>query len=148
MKKDVADCIAKCMECQKVKDEHKHLVILLQPFPIPNWKWEVLTIDFITKLPKVIRQHDSIMVLVDKLTKSIHFILVKMTHKVANIAEIYLKEIVRLHGVTKEIMSNRDPKLTSNFLKGLFKGFGKNLKFHNIISSSVGWIDREGQPNN
>jgi hypothetical protein len=129
MKKDVVDYIARCMECQKVKTEHRHPTGLLQPFPIPEWKWEVVTIYFITKFPRTTRKHDSIMVVVDKLTKAAHFIPVKMTHKETNIAEIYMKEIARLHGVPKEIVSDRDPKFTSNFWKGLFKGFGTNLNF-------------------
>jgi hypothetical protein len=65
MKKEVANYIARCLECQKVKTEHKHPVGLLQPFPIPEWKWEVVTIDFITKLPRTVKQHDSIMVVVE-----------------------------------------------------------------------------------
>jgi hypothetical protein len=65
-----------------------------------------------------------IMVVVDKLTKVAHFIPVKTTYKVANIAKICMKEVVRLHGVPKAIVSYRDPKFTSNFWKGLFKGFG------------------------
>jgi hypothetical protein len=69
------------------------------------------------------------MVVMDKLTKAAHFILVKTIHKAANIAEIKMKEIVRLHGVTKEIVLDRDPKFTSNFWKGFFKGFGTNLNF-------------------
>jgi hypothetical protein len=81
MKKDVADYISRCMECQRVKVEHRHPTGFLQPLPIPKCKWEVVTIDFITKLPRTTRQHDSIMVVVDKLTKDAHFILVKMTHK-------------------------------------------------------------------
>jgi hypothetical protein len=104
MKKDVTDYLARCMECHKVKAEHIHPEGLLQPFPIPKWKWEVVTIDFITKLPRTTRQHDSIMVVVDKLTKDAHFIMVKVTHKVANIAEIYMREISRLHGVPKAIV--------------------------------------------
>jgi hypothetical protein len=127
MKKEVANYIARCLECQKVKTEHRHPAGLLQPFPIPEWKWEVVTVDFITKLPRTVKQHDSIMVVVDKLTKETHFIPVKTTHKETNIAEIYMKEVVRLHGVPKEIVSDRDPKFTSNFWKGLFKGFGTNL---------------------
>jgi hypothetical protein len=81
MKKEVVDYIAKCLDCQKVKAEHRHLAILLQPFPIPEWKWEVVTIDFIIKLPRTVRQRDSIMVVVDKLTKDAHFIPMKLTHK-------------------------------------------------------------------
>jgi hypothetical protein len=86
MKKDVVDYIARCMECQRVKVEHRHPTGLLQPFPIPEKKWEVVTIDFITKFPRTTRKHDSIMVVVDKLTKVSHFIPVKMTHTTTNIA--------------------------------------------------------------
>jgi hypothetical protein len=74
-----------------------------------------------------VKQHDSIMVVVDKLTKEVHFIPVKTTHKASNIADIYMREVARLHGVPKEIVSDRDPKFTSNFWKILFKGFGTNL---------------------
>jgi hypothetical protein len=102
---------------------------LLQPFPIPEWKWEVVTIDFITKLPRIVKQHDSIMVVVDKLTKAAHFIPIKLTHKATNIEDIYMREIAKLHGVPRTIVLNRDPKFTSNFWMGLFKGFGTNLNF-------------------
>ena len=127
MKKDIENYIARCMECQRVKVEHRHPTSLLQPLPIPEWKWEVVMIDFITALPRTNRQHDSIMVVVEKLTKATHFILVKSTHKAANIEEIYMKEIARLHGVPKAIVSDRDSKFTSNFWKGLFKEFRTNL---------------------
>jgi hypothetical protein len=75
------------------------------------------------------RQHDSIMVVVENITKVAHFIMVKVTHKETNIVEIYMREIARLHGVPKEIVLERDPKFTSNFWKGLLNGFGKNLNF-------------------
>ena len=88
MKKDVVDYIARCMECHKVKVEHRHLVGFLQPLPIPEKKWEVITIDFITKFPRRTGQHDSIMVVVDKLTKDSHFFHVKPTHTSTNIVEI------------------------------------------------------------
>jgi hypothetical protein len=58
----------------EVKVEHRHLVGLLQPLSIPEWKWEVVTMDFITKLHRIMKQHDSIMVVVDKITKASHFI--------------------------------------------------------------------------
>jgi hypothetical protein len=87
MKKDVVDYIARCMECQRVKVEHRHPMGLLQPLPIPEKKWEVITIDFITKFPRTTRQHDSIMVVVDKLTKVAHFVPVKTTHTTTNIAK-------------------------------------------------------------
>jgi hypothetical protein len=81
MKKEVVDFIARCLECQKVKAEHRHLAGLLQPLPILEWKWEVVTMDFITKLLRTKKQHDSIMVVVDKLTKAAHFVPVKLIHK-------------------------------------------------------------------
>jgi hypothetical protein len=129
MKKDIGEYIARCMECQKVKAEHRHPAGLLQPLPIPEWKWEVVTMDFITGLPRTGKQHDSIMVVVDKLTKDAHFIPLKTTHKAADIANVFMKEVARLHEIPKTIVSNRDPKFTSNFWKGLFKGFGMNLNF-------------------
>jgi prephenate dehydrogenase len=64
---------------------------MLQSLPTPKWKWEVVTMDFITKHPRKMKQHDSIMVVVDKLTKVAHFILVNITHKETNIAKIYMK---------------------------------------------------------
>jgi len=114
MKKYVVDYIARCMECQKVKDEYRHPMGLLQPLPILEKKWEVITIEFITKFPRTTRQHDSIMVVVDKLTKATHFVPVKTTHTTTNIAEIYMREIARLHGTPRTIVSDRDTKFTSN----------------------------------
>jgi hypothetical protein len=102
---------------------------LLQPLLIPEWQWEVVTMDFITGLPRTCKLHDSIMVVVDKLTKSAHFIPLKTTHKATNVADIFMKEVARLHRIPKKIVSDRDPKFTSNFCKGLFKGFKMNLNF-------------------
>jgi hypothetical protein len=127
MKKEVVDFIVKCLECQKIKDEHRHPASLLQLLPIPEWKWEVVTMDFITKLPRTNKQHDFIMVVVDTLTKAAHFIPVKLTHKEANIVDVYMREITRLHGITNIIVSDRDPKFTTNFWKELFKGFQKQI---------------------
>jgi hypothetical protein len=87
----VVNYIARCLECQKVKLEHRNLVGLLQPLPIMEWKWEVVSVDFIIELPITMKQHDSIMVVVDKLNKATHFIPVKTTHKETNIADIYIK---------------------------------------------------------
>jgi hypothetical protein len=129
MKKEVVDFITICLECQKVKDEHRHPASFLQPLPILEWKWEVVTMDFITKLPITNKQHDSIMVVMDKLTKDAHFVPVKLTRKEMNIDDVYMKAISRLHGIPKTIVSDRDPKFTSKFWKGLFNGFGTNLNF-------------------
>jgi hypothetical protein len=102
---------------------------LLQPLPIPEWKWEVATMDFIMGLPRTSKQHDSIMVVVDKLMKDAHFIPLKTTHKATDVADIFMKEVARLHRIPKKIVFDRDPKFTSNFWKGLFKGFRTNLNF-------------------
>ena len=95
--------------------------------------------DFITKLPKTRSQHDDIMVVVDKLTKAYHFILIKSTHKATeNKKGIYMKELSRLHGIPKSIVLERDSKFTGHFWKCLFKGFGTNL---NMSTSHHPWID-------
>jgi hypothetical protein len=86
--------------------------------------------DFIIGLPRSNKQHDSIMVVVDKLMKVAHFIPLKTTHKAYNVADIYIMEEAHFHGIPKTIVSNRDPKFTSNFGRGLFKGFGTNLNFN------------------
>jgi hypothetical protein len=81
------------------------------------------------RLPRTNKQHDSIMVVVEKLTKAAHFVPVKTMHTTTNITDIFMKEIFRLHGIPRIIVSDRDTKFTSNFWRGLFKGFGTNLKF-------------------
>ena len=129
MKRDIIKYIAKCLECQRVKVEHRHLAGLLRPLPIPEWKWEVVIMDFITGLPITNKQHDSIMVVVDRLTKAAHFIPFKTTHKASNVVDIYMREVAPLHGIPKTIMFDRDPKFTSKFWRGLFKRFRMNLNF-------------------
>jgi len=100
-------------------------------------------IDFITKPPRTTKQHESIMVVVDKLTEYAHFIMVNLTHKATNIVDIYMREITRLHVVPKEIISNKDPKFKSNFWNGLFKGFGTSMKFSTTYHpDSYGKIER------
>jgi hypothetical protein len=86
--------------------------------------------DFITGFPKTQRQNDSIMVVIDKLSKSGHFIPMKSTYKAINIFEIFMKEIFRLHGIPKMVISDRDVKFTSNFWKELFAGLDTNLNFN------------------
>jgi hypothetical protein len=129
MKQDIAQYIVKCLECQQVKVEHRHPVGLLQPLQIPEWKWEVISMDFITGLPKTTKQHDAIMVVVDKLSKETHFIPIKSTFKAIDVANVFMKEIFRLHGFPKTIISDRDAKFTSNFWKGLFTGLETQLEF-------------------
>ena len=85
--------------------------------------------DFITVLPKRKKKNNSIFVVVDKLSKETHFILVKSTYKVVHIVDIFLKEIFRLHGIPKEIISNRNMKFTENFWRSLFSRLETQLNF-------------------
>ena len=101
MKKDMAGYISRCMKCQHVKVEHQHPVGLLQPLPVSEWKWEVISMDFMIGLPMSWRQHDSIIVVVDNLTKATHFIPVKYMYKTDDIANIFMKDIFKLHGLPK-----------------------------------------------
>jgi hypothetical protein len=91
MKREITEYIARYMKCQKVKGEHRHPAGLLQPLPILEWKWEVVMMDFIMGLPQIGKLHDSIMVVVENLTKDAHFIPLKTTHTVADVADIFHK---------------------------------------------------------
>jgi hypothetical protein len=87
----------------------------LQPLQIPKWKWETISMDFITGFPKNIKQHDAIMVVVDKLSKVDHFIPIKYTFKAIYVANVFMKDIFRLHGFLDTTISNRDTKFTLDF---------------------------------
>ena len=89
----LVEYLYKCLECQQVKVENQHPTHLLQPLPIPKWKWEVISLDFIIGFPLTQKQHYSVMVVVDKLIKSPHFIPLKSTYKVVNVVENFLQEI-------------------------------------------------------
>jgi hypothetical protein len=129
MKGEIAEYLARCQDCQQVKAEHQHPAGLLHPLPVPEWKWETISLDFITGFPKTQKQNDFIMVVIDKINKSAHFIPIKSTIKAINIAEIFMKEIFRLHGIPKMVISDRDVKFTSAFWKELFAGLNTNLNF-------------------
>ena len=115
IKKDVAEYVSRCLTCQHVKALRQRQVGLLQPLYIPHWKWEEISMDFITGLPKTRRGFNVIWVIVDRLTKAAHFIPDRATYQLDHWAQLYVKEIVRLHGVPVTIVSNRDVKFTSNF---------------------------------
>ena len=85
--------------CQSVKAEYHRLVGLLQPLEVAEWKWEHVTMDFMTHLPRTSRGHDAVWVIVDWLTKSAHFLAVQMTFTLEDFYRLYIREIVRLNGV-------------------------------------------------
>ncbi|KAK8623622.1 hypothetical protein V6N13_064989 [Hibiscus sabdariffa] len=129
MKKDISDYVARCLTCQQVKAEHQHPSGLLQPIRIPEWKWDRITMDFVTGLPLTPSKKDSVWVIVDRLTKSAHFIPVRTNYTVDKLAKLYISEIVRLHGVPLSIITDRDPKLTSRFWQALHDALGTSLNF-------------------
>nr|GEY37730.1 putative reverse transcriptase domain-containing protein [Tanacetum cinerariifolium] len=115
MKADIATYVRNCLTCAKVKAKHQRPSGLLQQPKILVWKWERITMDFITKLPRTQSGYDSIWVIVDRLTKSAHFIPVNEKFKTKKLARLYLKEIVCKHGVPVSIISDRDPIFASRF---------------------------------
>ncbi|VVA31265.1 PREDICTED: retrotransposon, partial [Prunus dulcis] len=110
MKKEIAEYVRKCLICQQVNAERQKPSGLLQPLPIPEWKWEHLTMDFVFKLPLTRNKHDGVWVIVDRLTKSAHFLRVRANYTLNKLAKLFIDEIVRLHGVPVSITSDRDPR--------------------------------------
>ncbi|XP_047326921.1 uncharacterized protein LOC124930637 [Impatiens glandulifera] len=129
MKRDIMKYVSECLTCQQVKIEHQKPAGLLCPLPIPVSKWDDISMDFVVGLPVTLRKMNAIWVIVDRLTKSAHFLPVKTTFTMTQYAELYLQEIVRLHGVPARIVSDRDPRFTSHFWESLHKGLGTKLAF-------------------
>jgi len=107
MKKDITDFVTRCLTWQQVKAEHQKPAELLQNLEIPEWKWEKITIDFVVGLPQTLKGYDSIWVIVDRLTKSAHFLPVKTTYTAEQYAKLYLDEVVSLHEISVSIVSDR-----------------------------------------
>jgi hypothetical protein len=138
MKREIAVYIARCNVCQRVKAEHQRPAGLLQPLKVRMWKWEEVGMDFITILPRSNRGHDSIWVIVDRLTKVAHFLPVKTTDRGQNLAELYISRIVSLHGVPKRIVSDRGSQFTSRFWESLHRALGTNLSFSTAFHPQAG----------
>ena len=119
IKRDISDFVSRCLICQQVKAEHQVPSGLLQPIMVPEWKWDRVTMDFVSGLPVSASKKDAIWVVVDRLTKSAHFIPVRMDFSLDKLAELYVSQIVRLHRIPISIVSNKDPRFTSRFWKKL-----------------------------
>ena len=115
MKKSIAEFVAECPNCQRVKVEHQKPGGYMQCIDLPSWKWDMINMDFVIGLPRTSRKFDSIWVIVDRLTKSAHFLPVRTTYTVEEYAKLYIKEIVRLHGVPISIISDRGTQFITNF---------------------------------
>jgi hypothetical protein len=129
--------VAKCGICQQVKVEHRKPAGLLQPLPIPEWKWKMFTMNFMSRLPRGKRGNDAIWVIVDRLTKSALFLPIKMTDPVDKLDKIYVNEVLRLHGVPTSIVSDRDPRFTSRLWPSIQRALGTNLSISTAFHSQT-----------
>ena len=113
IKSKIAQYVAQCLVCQQVKMEHQRPAGFLQPLPIPEQKWEDITMDFVTGLPRTPIGKDAIWVIVDQLTRFAHFLAIRVDFSLERLARLYINEIVRLHGAPASIVSNRDRRFVS-----------------------------------
>jgi hypothetical protein len=113
--------------CRRVKAIHMKTAGPLQSLPIPTWKWEDISMDFIVGLPRTTKGYNSIWVINDRLTKIAHFLPVKTDHPVTIYAQLYIARILSLYGVPKTIVSNRGPQFVAKFWEALHKSLGTKL---------------------
>ncbi|GKE67120.1 putative reverse transcriptase domain-containing protein [Tanacetum coccineum] len=137
MKAEIATYVSKCLTCAKVKAEHQRPSGLLVQLDIPEWKWEKITMYFITKLPKTAAGFDSIWVIVDRLTKSGHFLPMKETDLTKKLMRLYMKEIVARHGIPvtayhpqTDSQSERTIQTLEDMLRACMIDFGNGLDRH------------------
>nr|GFA88579.1 putative reverse transcriptase domain-containing protein [Tanacetum cinerariifolium] len=131
-KADIATYVSKCLTCAKVKAEHQRPSGLLVQPKIPEWKWDNITIDFVTKLPKSSQGYDTIWVIVDRLTKSVIFTLMRETDPMDKLARIYLKEVIKRNRIPVSIISDRNPRYVSNFRRSLQNALGTRLDMSTV----------------
>nr|GFA81808.1 reverse transcriptase domain-containing protein [Tanacetum cinerariifolium] len=137
MKADIATYVSKCLTCLRVKAEHqKPSGLLVQP-EIPQWKWDNITMNFVTKLPRTSSGYDTIWVIVDRLTKSAHFLPMREDDSMDKLTKLYLKEVVTRHGIPVSIISNRDPRqsertiqILEDMLRACVIDFGNGWERH------------------
>nr|GFB75134.1 reverse transcriptase domain-containing protein [Tanacetum cinerariifolium] len=124
---DIATYVSKCLTCARAKAEHQRPSGLLVQPAIPEWKWDNITMDFITKLPKSSQGFDTIWVIVDRLTKSAHFLPIRENDPLDKLARLYLNIIVARYGIRVSIICDRDGRFTFNFWKSFQKALGTNI---------------------
>ncbi|KAM2088514.1 hypothetical protein ACFX1T_032585 [Malus domestica] len=129
MKREIAEYVSRCIVCQQVKAERKKPFGRLQPLPVPQWKWENITMDFVYKLPRTQNGFDGIWVVVDRLTKSAHFIPVREKYSLNKLAQLFISKVVKYHGVPVNIISDRDPRFTSKFWIAFQEALGTRLLY-------------------
>ena len=141
LKRHVGDFFRRCLMCQQVKAEHQKLAGLLQPLEVAEWKWEHVTMEFVTHLPPTPWRHDAVWVFVGRLTKLTHFLAVRMTFTLEELCRLYIRDIVRLHGVPMSRVSDKDPRFTTHFWKSFQKAMG-TVNDEHCVSSTDRWSVR------
>ena len=136
MYKDVQKFVRSCGICQVAKGVSKN-TRLCTPISVPEKPWSDISMDFILGLPKTVKGYDSIFVIVDRFSKMAHFIQCKKTSDVEHVAKLFFKEIVRLHGLPKIIISDRDSNFFGYFWKTLWKKMGIELKFSSTFHPQI-----------
>jgi hypothetical protein len=131
MKHETARSVAQYDTCRRVKADHMRPTGLLQPLSIPTWKWEDISMDFIVRLPLTDHNFNSTWVIVDRLTKSAHFISMHTFYRAERYVELYISHILCRHGVSKTIISDRGPQFITRFWEQLHASFGMCL-IHNL----------------
>ncbi|GJX15249.1 putative reverse transcriptase domain-containing protein [Tanacetum coccineum] len=140
MKRDVAEYVSRCLTCSKIKAKHQKPSGLLQQPEIPEWKWEKIIMDLVTKLARSSSGYDAIWVIVDRLTKSAHFLPIREDYKTEKLARIYINEIVARQCVPVSIISDRDGRFASHLWQALQKALG--MKLH---MSTAYHLETDGQ---
>ena len=125
--KDAKDYVLSCEECQRNKPSHQKTAGLLQPLPVPDKKWDIVTMDFITQLPLTKKGHDAILVVVDKLSKTIKAIPTKTTVTAPEVTDLFFLHIFRHFGLPSTIISDRDSRFTGKFWQTLWVKLGTKL---------------------
>ncbi|KAM1000308.1 hypothetical protein ACFX2A_007072 [Malus domestica] len=129
MKREIAEYVSRRAICQQVKAERKKPFGLMQPLLVPQWKWENITMDFMYKLPRTQNGYDGIWVVVDRLTKSTHFIPVREKYSLSRLTKLFISQIVKYHGVPVNIISDRDLRFTSKFWIAFQEALGTRLLY-------------------
>nr|GEW26469.1 putative reverse transcriptase domain-containing protein [Tanacetum cinerariifolium] len=127
MKANISTYVSKCLTCARVKAEHQRPSGMLAQPAIPEWKWDNITIDFITKLPKSSQGFDTIWVIVDRFTKSAHFWPIRENDPLDKLTRLYLNRIVARHRIPISIICDRDERFTSNFWRSFQKALGTDI---------------------
>ena len=143
--RDVKQYVSSCLPCQANKPSNQAPIGLLQPLPIPARRWEQVSMDLITQLPRTAAGHDAIVVFVDKLSKMVHFAPTTTTVSAPQLARLFFDSVVRQHGVPLSIVSDRDARFTSVFWRALWQQLGHSTGHEHCLPSTDRWTDRESQ---